>query len=91
MPVNCKGLILGLITQGPLAASEQTFEQSHTPLTIISAMLNSVHFVHHTKTTPRALFLNGFTADSTSRIPVLCVLLPWLIEISVAGMLLNCA
>ena len=56
MAVNRKGLILSLVTQGPFPASEQTFEQSHTPLTIISAMPNSLHFVHHAKKSLSELF-----------------------------------
>lgn len=59
MAVNRKDLILSLVTQGPFPASEQTFEQSHTPLTTIPAMPNSLHFVHNAKN----LFLNCFTAD----------------------------
>lgn len=60
MAANRKGLTLSLVTQGAFPASEQIFEQSYTPFTIISALPNSLHFVHHAKN----LFLNCFTADN---------------------------
>lgn len=56
MAVNCEGFILSLVTQGPFPASEQTFEQSHSPLTIISAMPNSLHFVYPAKKSLSELF-----------------------------------
>lgn len=56
MAVNCEGFVLSLVTQGPFPASEQTVEQSHTPLTIISALLNSLHFVYHAKKSLSELF-----------------------------------
>lgn len=56
MAVNREGFILSLVTQGLFPLSEQTFEQSHTPLTIISAMSNSLHSVYRAKKSLSELF-----------------------------------
>lgn len=56
MAANHKDLILSHVTQGSLPASELTFEQSHTPLTIISAMPNSLHLYIMQKSLSKLLY-----------------------------------
>lgn len=57
---NSKGLIFSLVAPGPFPASEQTFEQSHSPLTIISSIPN--FFVLFIK--QKNLSSNCLTADN---------------------------
>lgn len=54
--MNGKGLIFCLVAPGPFQTSEQTFEQSHPPLTIISSTPNFLHFVNQAKKYLNELF-----------------------------------